>query len=183
VVTVPLVLLAIPSVFIGYLTVDAMLFGNFFGQSIYVLPQHDVLGALGEDFHGPLAFALHGLLTLPFWLAVAGAVAAWVAHVYKPVIADTVAARLGPVYHWIENKYGFDDFNDKVFAAGTRRAGGALWKGGDIAVIDGVMVNGTARVVGLLAATVRHLQSGYLYHYAFAMIIGLLVLLSWLLAR
>jgi len=183
VVTIPLILLAIPSVFIGYLTIEAMVFEGFFGASIFVLPEHDVLEQLRESFDGPLAFALHGLVTAPFWLMVAGAVAAWFAHVHRPEIADAVAERLGPVYRWITNKYGFDDFNDKVFAAGTRKAGGALWKGGDVGVIDGVMVNGTARMVGLIAATIRHLQSGYLYHYAFAMIIGLLVLLSWMLAR
>jgi NADH-quinone oxidoreductase subunit L len=180
VVTVPLILLAIPSIFIGYLTIESLVFGDFFAGAIVVAPEHDVLGELGRDFHGPLAFALHGLTTAPFWLALAGALSAAFIYLREPGLADRASKALGPVYGWLQNKYGFDDFNDKVFAKGGRRLGQLFWRVGDAGVIDGVVVDGSARSVVRAAAFARHLQSGYLYHYAFAMIIGLLALLSWL---
>ncbi len=183
VVTVPLILLAIPSVVIGFMTAQPVLFGDLFAGAIHVLPEHDVLSEVGTEFHGALEFALHGLLVPPFWLALAGASASWYIYMRQPDLAGRAAKALGPVYGWLQNKYGFDDFNDKVFAAGGRSVGSMLWRVGDAAVIDGMMVSGSARAVGWLASVARHLQSGYLYHYAFALIIGLLALLSWLVVR
>ncbi len=183
VVTVPLVMLAIPSLLIGYLTIEPMLFGGFLDQSILVAPEHDVVARLGEEFDGPFAFALHGLTGLAFALAMAGVIAAWLLYIVSPGLPAKFAAWFSPVYRLLVNKYGFDEFNDKVFAGGSRGLGTWLWKVGDVAVIDGVMVNGTARLVGWTAAVTRYLQSGYLYHYAFAMIVGLLVFLSWLVLR
>ncbi len=179
VVTVPLVLLAIPSVVIGYMTVGPMLFGDFFQGIIAVRPEHDVLAQMAKDFHGAGAFVLHGMSGLPFFLAMGGlAVAAYI-YLYNPSVADWVKARFGFVYDVLDRKYGFDEFNQAVFAAGSRALGRALWQGGDRAVIDGVMVDGSARAVGWLAGVVRHLQTGYLYHYAIAMILGLIGFLWW----
>jgi NADH-quinone oxidoreductase subunit L len=146
---------------------------------IHVLPQHDVLGKLGEGFHGPGAFVLHGMMGLPFYLAMAGLATAFYVYMINPGIADWVKARLEPVYTVLDRKYGFDEFNQVVFAGGSRLLGRLLWQGGDRAVIDGVIVDGSARAVGWFAGVVRHLQSGYLYHYAIAMILGLIGLLAW----
>jgi NADH-quinone oxidoreductase subunit L len=179
VVTVPLILLAIPSVVIGYLTVGDMVFGDYFKGVLTVRPEHDVLAQIGRDFHGAGAFVLHGMSGLPFFLAMGGlAVAAYV-YLYNPSIADWIKARFGVVYDVLDRKYGFDEFNQAVFAAGSRALGGALWQGGDRAVIDGVIVDGSAKAVGWLAGVVRHLQTGYLYHYAIAMILGLIAFLAW----
>jgi NADH-quinone oxidoreductase subunit L len=179
VVTVPLVLLAIPSVVIGYLTVGPMVFGDFFQGIIAVRPEHDVLAQMAKDFHGAGAFVLHGMSGLPFFLAMGGlAVAAYV-YLYNPSVADWVKARFGVVHDVLDRKYGFDELNQAVFAAGSRALGRALWQGGDRAVIDGVMVDGSAKAVGWLAGVVRHLQTGYLYHYAIAMVLGLIGFLAW----
>ncbi|MCU0766492.1 MAG: NADH-quinone oxidoreductase subunit L [Gammaproteobacteria bacterium] len=179
VVTVPLILLAIPSVVIGYLTVGDMVFGDYFKGVLTVRPEHDVLAQIGRDFHGAGAFVLHGMSGLPFFLAMGGlAVAAYV-YLYNPSIADWIKARFGVVYDVLDRKYGFDEFNQAVFAAGSRALGRALWQGGDRAVIDGVIVDGSAKAVGWLAGVVRHLQTGYLYHYAIAMILGLIAFLAW----
>jgi NADH-quinone oxidoreductase subunit L len=180
VVTVPLVLLAIPSALIGAYTVGPILFQGLLSDAIHVDPARDVLRQLAEGYHGPVQFALHGFAAPAFWLALAGALVAWYVYLRDPSLAERAARGLGPVYGWLLNKYGFDDFNDKVFAAGGRRVGGLLWRVGDADLIDGVMVNGSAWAVGWAASVARRLQSGYLYHYAFAMIIGLLALLSWL---
>ncbi len=178
VVIVPLVLLAIPSVLIGMLTIVPVLFGGYFGDAIKVLPQHDVLSAIGKDFATPLDFLIHGFKTLPFFLTLAGIVTAWGIYLLRPGIADAIKARLGVVYTILDRKYGFDELNEILFAAGGRRLGRLFWKSGDETVIDGAIVNGTANGIGRIAAVVRHVQSGYLYHYAFAMIIGLLLLLT-----
>jgi NADH-quinone oxidoreductase subunit L len=183
VVTLPLVLLAIPSVAIGWFTIEPLLFGGYFGDSIRVSHEHDVLAHLGEEFHGPAEFVLHGLRGPAVWLALAGVLAAWILYVKRPALATQLRDRAGALYTLLVNKYYFDAFNEKVIAAGSRALGQALWKGGDVAVIDGAAVNGSARVVGWVANVARGLQSGYLYHYAFAMIIGLSVLLAWLLWR
>jgi len=177
VVTVPLVLLAIPSVMIGWVWVEPMLYGEFFGASMPVRPEHDVLAALGEDFHGAGAFVLHGLLTLPFWLALAGAITAWYFYVRRPELPPRVAGRFDLLYRVLVDKYGFDRFYERFFAGGSRGFGGLLWRIGDVAIIDGLVVNGSARLVGWFSGVVRHVQSGYLYHYAFAMIIGVVLLL------
>jgi NADH-quinone oxidoreductase subunit L len=179
VVTVPLILLAIPSVVIGYLTVGDMLFGDFFKGALTVLPQNDVLAAIGRDFHGATGFVLHGMTGLPFYLAMAGLLVAGYIYLFNIALADRIKDRLAVVYRILDKKYGFDEFNQAVFAGGSRAIGRALWQGGDRAVIDGVIVDGSARAVGWLAGIVRHLQTGYLYHYAIAMVVGLIGLLAW----
>jgi len=181
VVTVPLILLAIPSVFIGGLTVAAVVFGGFFENVIAVLPEHAVIEELSGEFHGAIAFGLHALQTPVFWTAMAGVAIAALFYLVAPAIPAFLDAKLGFLRRILENKYGFDDFNQAVFARGSLGLGQQLWQRGDVAFIDGLLVNGSARGVGGLAAIGRHLQSGLLYHYAFAMIIGLLVIMSWLL--
>jgi NADH-quinone oxidoreductase subunit L len=179
VVTLPLVLLAIPSVAIGWLTVGPMLFEDFFGPAIHVLPEHDVLGAMGQDYHGPLGFVVHGLTAPAFWLALAGFLTAWVVYLQRPALADAIKARLGWLYRVLDRKYWFDEVYLAVFGAGSRGVGKLLWFGGDRALIDGLLINGSAKTVGWVASVVRHVQSGYLFHYAIAMILGLLLLLTW----
>ncbi len=176
VVTVPLVLLAIPSVFIGGAYVGDMVFGDFFTSAIIVAPEHNVLGAI--DFHSAGGMILHGFFTAPFWLATGGVLVAWFLYMKRTDLpAKIVSLPLVKQIHAIlVNKYGFDDFNQLVFGGGSRGIGTGLWKIGDVALIDGLLVNGTARLVGWASALVRHVQSGYLYHYAFAMILGLLAL-------
>ena len=181
VVTVPLVLLAIPSVVIGWLTEDSFLFGGFLGDAVEVLPGHDVLAEFGEHFHGPAGFVQHGLVGPAFWLALAGTITAWFLYLKRPDLPGVLADRFSVLYRLLVNKYYFDDFNEKVLAAGSRGLGRVLWRTGDEKVIDGALVNGSARVVNVTAGVVRHFQSGYLYHYAFAMIIGLTMLLGWVL--
>ena len=176
VVTVPLILLAIPSVVAGYV-VGPMLFGDFFRDSLFVLESQDVLGQLGADYTGVLGFVLHGIMMPPFWLAMAGLATAWFLYMKRPDLPPLIAERLRLGVRILEEKYGFDRFNDRVFAAGSRGLGRWLWRYGDAMVIDGLLVNGTARSVGWIAARVRGIQTGFLYHYAFVMIIGLLVLI------
>jgi NADH-quinone oxidoreductase subunit L len=178
VVTVPLILLAIPSVILGAMTIGGMLFGDYFGDAIVVAPGHDVLAKVGEHYHGPLAFVLHGFKTPALYLALAGAVAAWFIYMRRPEIADWFASRFSFLHRLLDNKYGFDDFNQKVFAGGSLKLADKLWSVGDVRVIDGAMVNGSANKIGVLSSIARTIQSGYLYHYAFAMIIGLLAMLS-----
>ena len=178
VVTWPLILLAIPALGIGAITVGPMLFGGYFGDAIVVDPAHDTLGKLGEGYTGVMGFILHGMTSLPFWLALAGIGTAWYAYMLNPGFPAQVKARFQLVYRILANNYGIDDFNDRFFAGGSRKVGRLFWKAGDQAAIDGFMVNGTARGIGRLAVVMRYLQSGFLYHYAFAMIIGLLVLIT-----
>ena len=180
VVTVPLILLAIPSVAAGYL-MGPVLFGGFFDGIIEVLPQHDVLAELGREYHGPVAFALHAFGSPPFYLALAGVLTAWYVYMKNPGLADTAREKAGALYRVLVNKYYFDDFNQTVLAGGTRGIGHLLWQLGDRLLIDGLVVNGSARLVGWLAERVRGVQTGYLYHYAFAMILGLAGLLTWVL--
>jgi NADH-quinone oxidoreductase subunit L len=183
VVTVPLVLLAIPSLAIGWFTIEPLLFGGYFDGSIRVAERHDVLHHIGEEFHGSAQFVLHGLMGPAVWLAAAGVILAWLLYLKRPDLPARLRERAGGLYTLLENKYYFDWFNEKVIAAGSRMLGTALWKGGDVALIDGAAVNGSAKLVAWVAQTARGLQSGYLYHYAFATIIGLSVLLAWLLWR
>lgn len=178
VVTVPLILLAIPSVILGAMTIGGMVFGDYFGGAIQVAANHDVLGKLAEDYHGVLGFILHAFKYPAVYLALAGSLAAWFIYMRQPQIADSLSKKFGVVHRVLENKYGFDDFNQKVFAGGSLRIADKLWSVGDVKLIDGMMVNGTANSVGALSQLIRHVQSGYLYHYAFAMIIGLLAMLS-----
>jgi len=178
VVTVPLIMLAIPSVVSGY-WIDPVVFGDYFGNAIHVSHAHNVVGHLAEEYHGVFGFILHGITGPAFWLALAGLVTAWYIYTQNRAIADNLATRFQVVYRILLDKYGFDRFNEIFFAGGARGTGWTLWKLGDVLVIDGLLVNGSAKVVGWLSGIVRHVQSGYLYHYAFSMIIGLLLLLSW----
>jgi NADH-quinone oxidoreductase subunit L len=177
VVTVPLVLLAIPSVIAGAAFVQPMLFGELFGNAILVRPEHDVLGHLGEHFTGVLGYMVHGLMAWPFWLATAGILLSWYLYMKNPRLPAKIKERAGVLYTILDRKYGFDDFNDAFFGQGARHTGRFLWRSGDVGLIDGLLVNGTANTIGRAAGVLRYVQSGYLYHYAFAMIIGLLVLL------
>ena len=179
VVTLPLILLAIPSLLIGYFTVESLLFGNWFGHAVYVADAHGSMQELAHHFHGAAAMALHGMTLLPFWLAVAGVALAWFFYMKRPDIPAAIQKRFSLIYMILDNKYGFDTFNQWFFAGGARLLGGKFWRWGDVAAIDGLLVNGTARLVGRIAGVVRHLQSGYIYHYAFAMIIGVLLLATW----
>jgi NADH-quinone oxidoreductase subunit L len=183
VVTVPLVLLAIPSALIGWFTIKPMLFGGYFTGAIRVLPQHDVLAGMGEEFHGSADFLLHAFVSLPLWLAALGVATAWLFFLKKPELAQVALERFKGLHGVLVEKYGFDWFNEHVLVAGARRLGGGLWRYGDQVVIDDGLVNGSARVVGWLSSAMRYAQSGYLYHYAFAMILGLASLLLWLLWR
>ncbi|GAB4555835.1 MAG: NADH-quinone oxidoreductase subunit L [Rhizobacter sp.] len=179
VVTLPLVLLAIPSVLIGYFTIQPMLYGDFFKDAIFVnLDKHAAMKEMAEAFHGAWAMAIHGLTTLPFWLALAGVVTAYVFYMVKPEIPAAIKARTGFINRILENKYYFDWFNENVLAAGARLLGMGLWKGGDGMVIDGA-INGTARGIGGIASVVRLVQTGYLYWYALVMILGVIGLMTW----
>ncbi len=175
----PLIGLAIPSVVIGAIAIGPMLFGEFYGDSVRVIFEHDVVAQLGEHFHGWLAMGLHGFLTLPFWLATAGVVTAWYLYLDRPDIAVRIRDRLQPLYTLLDQKYFMDRFNDWFFAGGARFVGRGLWRFGDATVIDGAIVNGSARLVGWFASVARKFQSGFIYHYAFTMIIGVFVLMTW----
>ena len=180
VITAPLILLAIPSAIIGWFTVKDVLFANYFGESIVVLPAHDVLAHIGESFHGSLALFQHAWQTPVFWLAAAGAFTAWFLYLKRPDIPVAIKSRLSGLYTLLDRKYYFDDLYINGFASWGRSLGSFLWEKGDLLVIDGILVDGTAKTVGKLAGVMRQLQTGYLYTYAFAMIIGLTMLLSWL---
>ncbi|HLY88188.1 MAG TPA: NADH-quinone oxidoreductase subunit L [Acetobacteraceae bacterium] len=183
VVWVPLVLLAIPSAIIGWVTVGPVLFGNFFEGSIVVLPANNVIEHVAEEFHGPGAFVVSALTAPPVWLAAAGVLTAYIFFKWKPAWADS-AERIFKWPHTIlVEKYGFDWFNENVIAAAARGLGGGLWRFGDQDLIDDGLVNGSARVVAWFSSVMRYAQSGYLYHYAFAMILGLASLLLWLIWR
>jgi NADH-quinone oxidoreductase subunit L len=184
VVWVPLVLLAIPSVVIGYMTIGPMLFGDFFKDAIFVdAAKHGGMESLKAAYHGATAMALHGVQTLPFWLAVGGVVTAYVFYMVAPSIPAAIAKVLRPVIVILENKYFMDWFNENVLAAGARLLGKGLWKGGDQAVIDGALVNGSWKLVGMISAVVRRLQTGFVYHYALIMILGVFVLMTWFVWR
>ena len=180
VVTVPLVLLAIPSVVIGFITIQPMLFGDFFKNVITVnLEKHPAMEELAKLFHGPVQMALHGLTAAPFWLALAGVVTAYYMYLVNPALPTAIKRVCMPVYTLLENKYYLDWFNENVLARGTRMLGTSLWKVGDQKVIDGVLVNGSWKLVAWISNIVRRLQSGYIYHYAFGMIVGVFVLMTY----
>ena len=178
VVTLPLILLAIPSVLIGYIAIEPMLYGGYFGDSIFIAENHHAMSELREEFHGAFAMALHSLTTLPLWLAIAGVASAAFFYLKRPDIPALIQKKFQFIYTLLDNKYYFDRFNDWFFAGGARGASGFLWKFGDVKLIDGLMVNGSAKLVGMFSNVMRHLQSGYIYHYAFSMIIGVFVLLT-----
>jgi NADH-quinone oxidoreductase subunit L len=183
VVTVPLVLLAIPSVLAGWMFVEPMLIGSYFGPSIVVRESHPAIWELKAEWHGVAKFVQHGVLSLPFWLALAGIVSAWYCYLVNPALPGRLKRMAGPVYTLLDNKYYFDRFNDWFFAGGARGLGQFLSTVGDRTIIDGFFVNGSARVVGWASALLRHLQTGYIYHYAFTMIVGLFALLTWWIVR
>ena len=181
VVTAPLIALAVPSVIIGWIAIGPVLFGEFFDDSIFVLAQQDVVGLVGEEFHGAAAFIVHAAThSVALYLAAAGALVAWFLYIRRPDLPGVLRTRLAVVHRILDNKYYFDWFNENVVAAATRALAGSLWRVADAGVIDGVLINGSARGVRYLAGVVRTLQTGYLYHYAFAMIIGLTVFVVWL---
>ncbi|HVL77252.1 MAG TPA: NADH-quinone oxidoreductase subunit L, partial [Noviherbaspirillum sp.] len=177
VVTLPLILLAIPSVIIGYLTIGPMVHGDFFEGVIFVSDAHPAMATLTEHFDGAWAMTLHAFTTMPFWLALAGVAAAYYCYMVNPRVPAWFFDRFRAVHTLLDNKYYMDKINDVVFAGGARALGAGLWKGGDRAFIDGVLVDGSARLVGWFSTVVRRLQSGYIYHYAFVMIIGVLLFL------
>ncbi|MES1978381.1 MAG: NADH-quinone oxidoreductase subunit L [Pseudomonadota bacterium] len=180
VVTVPLILLAIPSVVIGFMTIQPMLFGEFFKDAIFVnLEKHPAMEELAKIFHGPAQMALHGLMTAPFWLALSGVALSYYMYMVNPALPAAIKRNMMPIYTLLENKYYLDWFNENVLARGARLLGMGLWKGGDQKLIDGLFVNGSWKVVGWVSSIVRRLQSGYIYHYAFGMIIGVFVLMTY----
>ena len=180
VVTVPLILLAIPSVVIGYMTIDAMLFGEFFKDAIFVnADKHHVMHELADAFHGPVAMAVHAVSSAPFWLALSGVVVSWYMYLINPAVPAFFARVLRPLIVVLENKYFLDWFNENVLARGARMLGTGLWQVGDRTLIDGLFVNGSWKVVGWVAGVVRWFQSGYLYHYALVMILGVFMLMTY----
>ena len=175
VVTVPLILLAIPSVVIGWMTIEPMLYGGFFGDAIKAT---ETMEELKKEFHGAGAMAMHGLRSLPFWFALAGAGTAWYCYILKPELPAKIRATLALPVKILEEKYGFDRFNDWFFAGGARALGQGMWRFGDVTIIDGIMVNGTAKLIGWFSGVARNVQTGYVYTYAFTMIFGVFVALT-----
>lgn len=179
VMTLPLILLAVPSVIIGFFAIAPMVFGDFFKGVIFIGENHGAVEELARAFHGPVAMAVHALTSAPLWLALAGVAAAYYCYMIDPRAPAWFRKRFGAIYTLLDNKYYMDRFNDIVFASGARRLGGALWSVGDKMLIDGLIVNGSARLVNWFSKVTRLWQSGYLYHYAFVMIIGVLGFLAW----
>ena len=179
VVTGPLLALALPSLAIGYMTIEPMLFGDFFGRAIYVADRHPVMHELNQEFHGAMEMGLHALATLPFWLAVAGVGLSAFFYLKRPDIPAAIAQRFSFLHRMLLNKYWFDELYSWVFAKGARALGGGLWRRGDQNVIDGFFVNGSAHLVARFSRLVKAFQSGYIYHYAFAMLIGVFALVTW----
>ena len=180
VVTVPLVLLAIPSVVVGFMFIKPMLFGDFFKDVIFVnADRHPAMAKLAEIFHGPAAMALHGLQTAPFWLALAGVAASYYMYLVNPALPAAIKARVQPIYTLLENKYYLDWINENILARGARALGVGLWKGGDQAIIDGALVNGSWKLVRVISGAVRWIQSGFVFHYALVMILGVFALMTW----
>jgi NADH-quinone oxidoreductase subunit L len=177
VVTVPLILLSIPAIASGWL-IGTMLYGNWFGTAITIAEVHKGMATMAHEFHGVFGMMTHGVTTLPFWLAISGAATAWFLYVARPDLPAVIKARSGFLATILEEKYGFDRFNDWFFAGGARAVGRGLWKGGDQVLIDGVMVNGSASVVGWISGLVRLFQTGRIYQYAFGMIFGVFALLT-----
>ncbi len=180
VVTVPLLLLAIPSVVIGYFTIDAMLFGDFFKDAIFVnADKHEAMHELGHAYHGAIAMAMHAFSSAPFWLAFAGVVSSYYMYMINPSVPAAIKRACMPIFTLFENKYYMDWINENILARGARALGTGLWKGGDQSVIDGGIVNGSWKLVSAVSVVTRQLQSGYLYHYALAMIVGVFLLMTW----
>ena len=180
VVTVPLILLAIPSVVIGYMTIDPMLFGEFFKDAIFIdAEKHAGMKELADAFHGPVAMALHAVTTAPFWLALAGVVVSWYMYLINPAVPAAIGRALRPLVVLLENKYYMDWINENILARGARALGNGLWKVGDRTLIDGLLVNGSWKLVSMVSGWTRKLQTGYLYHYALVMILGIFLLMTY----
>lgn len=180
VVTLPLVLLAIPSVIIGFMSIQPMLFGDFFKDVIFVdAVKHPAMVKLAEIFHGPVAMAVHGLQTAPFWLALAGVALSYYMYMVNPAVPTAIKKACMPIFNLLENKYYLDWINENILARGARALGVGLWKGGDQVLIDGVVVNGSWKLVGWIAGLVRRVQTGYVYHYALVMLLGIFALMTW----
>lgn len=180
VVTVPLVLLAIPSVLIGFYTIDPLLFGEFFSDAIFInADKHPVMHELAHEYHGAVAMAMHAFSTAPFWLAVAGVATSYYMYMINPAVPAAIKRVFHPIYVLFENKYYMDWFNENVLARGARALGTGLWKGGDQAIIEGGVVNASWKLVGCVSSWTRQLQTGYLYHYALVMILGVFLLMTW----
>jgi len=180
VVTLPLIVLAIPSIGAGWL-MGPILFGDYFGNSIQILPQHEALAKMSLEYHGIWAMMTHAVTTIPFWLSIGGIVTAWYLYLVRTDLPGKIKRLAGPFSTLLEHKYFIDEFYSWFFAGGARGLGRGLWKFGDVKVIDGFFVNGTARMVAGAAVLMRRFQSGYIYHYAFTMIVGVFVLMSlWL---
>ena len=180
VVWVPLVLLAVPSVVIGAMTLMPMLFGDFFKNVIFVdAARHPAMAKLAEEIHGWVPMALHGFMTAPFWLALAGVLVSWYMYLINPALPAAIKRASGPIYRLLENKYYMDWINENIIARGARMLGTGLWQVGDRALIDGAVVNGSWKLVGWVAGVVRWVQSGYLYHYALVMILGIFMLMTY----
>ncbi|SFN63822.1 NADH-quinone oxidoreductase subunit L [Nitrosospira briensis] len=179
-VTLPLIALAIPSIGAGWL-IEPMLFGDYFGSAIQIMPQHEAMEKMSAEFSGILGMMTHALSTLPFWLSIAGIFTAWYLYMVKIDLPGKIKQAAGPFSTLLDRKYFIDEFYSWLFAGGARALGRGLWKFGDVKVIDGFFVNGTARMVAATAMLVRRFQSGYIYHYAFTMIVGVFILMSlWL---
>ena len=184
VVTVPLVLLAIPSVVVGFMFIQPMLFGDFFKDVIFVdAVKHPAMAKLAEIFHGPMGMALHGLQTAPFWLALAGVGLSYYMYMVNPALPTAIKARVQPLYALLENKYYLDWINENILARGARALGTGLWKVGDQAIIDGAMVNGSWKLVRWVSSVVRWMQTGFIFHYALVMILGVFALMTWFVWR
>lgn len=183
VVWVPLVALAIPSIVLGAILIEPMLFAQkpLLGSAVFVLPQHDVVAEIGKHYHGAMGMIIDGLFSAPFWFVVAGFLVAWVCYIAVPSIPEKLSSKLNIIYRILLNKFGFDDFNELAFMRGTRALGQLFYGIGDRRLIDGLLVNGSGLTVRWMALRARVVQSGYLYHYAMAMVLGLLVFLTWLL--
>jgi NADH-quinone oxidoreductase subunit L len=180
VVTLPLILLAIPSLLIGFLTIGPMLFGDFFKDAIFVNGEvHKAIEILREEFHGPVQLAIHGFLAAPFWLALSGVALSYYMYLVNPALPAAIKRSVMPIYTLLENKYYMDWFNENILAPGARGMGTVLWKVGDRALIDGAAVNGSWRVVGWISGFVRKVQTGYLYDYALTMVLGIFVLMTY----
>jgi NADH-quinone oxidoreductase subunit L len=172
------VLLAIPSLLVGFFTVGPVLFGNWFGAAIHVDEANNVLAELGQEFHGAATMALHGFTQLPFFLVLAAFVITTYVYLFNPAMAGKIKSALKPLWTVLDRKYWVDNVYFAVFARGGVMLGRGFWTVGERGAIDGAMVNGSVSLVHRVAATMRRLQSGYLYHYAFAMILGLILLLG-----
>ncbi|HEY3486565.1 MAG TPA: proton-conducting transporter membrane subunit, partial [Gammaproteobacteria bacterium] len=179
VVTVPLICLAVPSLVIGAITAGSVAVGDYFKDVILVLPQHHAVEHLHAEYHGPFSFAAHALVNPAFYLLLAGTGIAWYLYIAQPALPGRIAVRFKVLYNILLYKYGFDELYQFLFAGGVRKLSVRLWQWGDVTVIDGLIVNGAARLVGKMAGVARLLQRGFLYDYAFAMILGLLLLLGW----